>query len=234
MIGLDVVIPVRPGQNEELRFVLRSLTNLHHGAVHILGSAPHWVDRSAVRVVERRRAATKWDTVTAHLAAACTDPEISDPFILLNDDIYITGPVAEVPPLHRGLVLDVLADYGGRGIHSSWIESMRATRRRLLDLTGHEAEPYSYELHVPMVIRKDTMTVAIAAGADVPRWNRRTAYGNLAHLGGHRIDDVKLRTPADPWPAGPFLSTSDASFRFVRPALRRMFPTPSRYERGTR
>lgn len=198
----------------------------------MIGAAPRWVDRGLVRVVERPRGTTKWDTVTGHILTACADPEISDPFILFNDDFYVTEPVDHIPDLNRGLVLEVIADYRGRGIHSSYVTSMVDTRNRLLEHFG--VEPLSFELHVPLVVDKGLMEAAITLGADTPRWHRRTAYGAVAGLTGERITDVKVNHPADGLPSGPFLSTSDASIRWVRPTLRRIFPTPGPYERGTR
>ncbi|WP_336642314.1 hypothetical protein [Microbacterium sp. MMO-56] len=229
---IDIVIPVRPGPNEELRFALRSLINVPHRQVHIVGAAPSWVDRSAVRVFPQPRATQKSDTVAGHLLAACADPEISDPFILFNDDFYVTEPIPAVPALNRGLVVDVLTEFHDRGAASGYVASMVDTRRRLLEHFG--VEPLSFELHLPIVVDKGLMEAAIALGEGVQRWHRRTAYGAVAGITGERADDVKVTRPSDRIPAGPFLSTSDASFRWVRPMLRRIFPTPGPYERGTR
>lgn len=234
MSALDVVIPVRPGPNEELRFALRSLTNLPHRRVHILGAAPSWVDRSEVRVVPRRHSARKWDTVTDHLVAACTDQEISDPFVLLNDDIFTVEPIDAVPALNRGPLVDVIEEYEGRGVYSSYVTSMVMTHRRLLEHFPHDRELMSFELHVPLVVDKGLMLAAIALGEGVERWHRRTAYGVIAGLAGERVPDVKVNHPDDAWPDGPFVSTSDASFPWVRPRLRNLFPDRGPYERGNR
>jgi len=228
----DVVIPVRPGLNEELRFTLRSLVNVPHGQVHIYGYAPPWVDDTRVRVVRLPKLATKGLTVGRNIRAACEDPEVPARFLLFNDDFYITRPIPRVPVLNWGRVRDVVTRLNGKGIRNRATRAMTATADRLEEL-GYES-PWSFELHVPMMIRGRTMLRALDLGADVPGFNRRTAYGAVAGLRGRTITDVKIYRATDPVPDGPFLSTHDGTFRYMRPMLRQLFPKRGPYERGLR
>ena len=91
----DIVIPCRPGANEELRYALRSLKNLPHRDVWIIGGIPDWV--RDVRFYEYPRSTTKYETTAQHMVTACRHPEISDPFVLMNDDFYIMKPMKTVP-----------------------------------------------------------------------------------------------------------------------------------------
>lgn len=229
----DVVIPVRPGErNDELRMVLRSLKNLPVGRVHLYGFAPSWVNRDTVRVVPRRLERTKHETVTAHTHAALTDPEVSQPFYLFNDDQYVTRPVDVLPVYHGGTVLEKVAEYRAAGRNGSYVKSMLDTLERLDQLGYVRESVLSYELHTPMLVYKKRMTVALQNAAG-PRSNHRTMYGAIANLQrvATRHDDVKVYGPDDPIPAGPFLSTADTSFKYVREYLEGLFPDACDYER---
>lgn len=222
---MDVVYVCRSGENPELRYSLRSLTNVPHDRVWILGGWPAWVGN--VEAIERPTLATKYLTTTAHLRAACENEAISDPFILFNDDFYVTCPFPAIPSLHRGRLVSVINQYRIKSA-GQYVQGMVATRKLLLEL-GHR-EPLSYELHVPLVIHKAAMLKAIEIGEHLPVLHKRTLYGNLAALGGDEIADVKVWNEDQPIPRGPWLSSSDASLAYLEPHLSALFPTPSPYE----
>lgn len=230
---MDVVYIVRPGDhNEELRHSLRTLTNLPHDRVWLVGYTPSWV--TGVESVHTAQGGTKYANSTGNVLTACSaDLDISDPFILMNDDFFIREPITEIPTLHRGLATDVLNDYRRRLGPGHYIDGMAATLNLLRDL-GHDS-PLSYELHVPLVVHKDTMRKAIeeatAAGIQVP--HKRTLYGNLAGIGGTQADDVKVVTSATIKIPGPFVSTCDKSFTsgWIGRRLRATYSEPGAYER---
>ena len=225
---MDVVYLCRPGSNEELRFSLRSLRNLGDAdRVWIFGDAPRWVTDQAT-VVRMPRRGSKFDICLRNLTAACEHPEVSDPFVLMNDDFYIIKPIPTVPVLHRGTVYDVLAEYEDKGISSTYTDSMLATVQTLED-AGY-TDVLSFELHTPLPVTKAGMLEAIRLRS-IDRWNNRTAYGAVAGITGDYSQDVKLYTPDDPMPSGPFASTSDLSIGWHRQTLADMFPSPSIYEK---
>lgn len=231
---MDVVYLVRPGDaNDELRYSLRSLTNVPHDAVWIAGHKPPWV--SNVRHLPTVQTASKHSNAFGNLLAALRCDEISPEFVLMNDDFFITSPLPGVPTLHRGPVADVVAEYRRmfpRG--SLYTEAMRATME-WLQAQGID-EPLSYELHMPMVIDRAGMLEVIARaeddGVDVQRFHYRTAWGNLAGVGGERVDDCKVYRGQRPdvLPV-PFASSLDATFSGTFGFMvRRAMPTPGRYE----
>jgi hypothetical protein len=227
---IDVVVPVRPGDNEELRYMLRSLRNLPHGRVHLFGEPPPWVNPQETRIVRRERTTTKFMTVLGHVYAACEDPEVSDPFYLFNDDIYVMEPLETLPHLDRGRVIDVIEEEHERGNHSSWVDGMIYTRNRLVK-RGFP-EPMSFELHVPLLVDKTSYTRAIEMGFGIGRWMPRTAYGAIVGMPSLTRRDVKVYGPEDTLPPGPFLSTEDRGFAAFRKHLQSLFPDQSIYERG--
>jgi hypothetical protein len=232
MPGLDIVVPVRRGAaNEQLRYALRSwAAHLPHGRVWIVGHRPAWV--TGVEHIPAEQRGSKYQNTTAAVRAACERPGVSREFLLCNDDFFVMRPTAVMPVLHRGPVTEVEAHYA---THTSgkYLRGMRQTRRLLAEL-GHE-EPLSYELHVPLPVDKGRMLAALDAGRDLNVVHKRTLYGNLAQLGGERMEDVKVLTRGARFPAGSaFLSTLPDTFAYgaVGAHIRQVFNVPSPYERG--
>lgn len=221
---MDVVYLCRHGDNPELMYSLRSLTNIPHDRVWIFGGAPHWV--KGVTVIDIPEQGNKHRHTNITMRAACEHPDVSDPFIYMNDDFYITRPITEIPTLNYGKVRQVIDAYHDQGFFTSrYVVGMEATLQAL-EANGYP-DPLSFELHVPMVIHKQAMLHAL----DLGPYQRRTVYGALAGLTGTTTRDVKLTSTRQPLPDGPFMSTSDTSFRGARATLRKLFPTKSPYER---
>lgn len=228
---MDVVYPLRRSQGpfQELRFSLRSLRNLPHGRVVLVGGCPAWArDVSHLDAVKQP---TPYRDSANNVRVACLSDEVSDPFILMNDDFFVVDPVDTVPVLNSGSARDTLARLRARGINNPYIAGLQVTMQELA-LCGYR-EPVSYELHVPMIVHKEAMLEAVSMGARFEMWQMRTAYGNLAAIGGETVSDVKV---AD-LHAGisthvPFVSTSDRSFKVGRIGyeIRRRFTESTEYE----
>lgn len=225
---MDAVYVCRPGQNEPLRYSLRSLAaNVHHDNVWVYGDAPEWV--TGLGVFHRPKKSDKYDTVTGHIEAACLEPLVSDPFMLWNDDFYAVEPVGELARLHRGPLSDELTRFARR--HDDWCAGLRGAAsllERILDAPEHLL---SYELHVPLIVKKTEMHIAIQAIKDdqIGSSHRRTVYGNIARLGGEQIPDPKMVGRA--WPSGSWVSSTPPTFKSLAlPRLQRLFPVASPYE----
>jgi hypothetical protein len=232
----DVVYVVRPGDvNEELRYSLRSLRNVPHGRVFMVGHTPPWVRN--VESVDVKQIGSKWKNSTKNMYTACVHPEISDDFIYMNDDMFVLQPISRVGPMNRGPIDEVIAEYRSRlsGLTSRrrYLMGMQDTALLLQREGFKRSEILSYELHVPMMVNKQIMTDAIKLGWSLPVLHKRTVYGNLAKLGGIRVLDVKVCEERPSWsPQWPFISTDDKSFR-SHPAgehVRSRLQGPSEYE----
>lgn len=220
----------RAGDNEELRYSLRSLANLPHSDVLLVGGAPAWYDGPRMPVDQSGH---KSNVTTRAMRAVVESRRTTDPFTYLNDDFYVLQPGPLPPAYHRGPIDAVLDAYAGIGLppeRSRWLAGMARTRDLLRRRLGIR-EPLCYELHVPLVVDKVTMTRALNFGG-----YKRTVYGNLLGGGEYLEDDVKLhpkpiydpRTIPD---TGRFLSTADESFDRALPLLQRLFPNASPHER---
>lgn len=218
---MDVVLPVRSGANEELRFALRSLRNYPHEYVWIFGDKPDWVTN--IRFVETPQDGNKHRNVNTAIRLACEHPDVSDPYVLANDDMYFMEPTTEIPVYNLGTIRDVAAAYQRQGINSDYVQGMIRTAQHL-EALGYR-DPLSFETHTPIVVHKRIMLDALNHGP----YQRRSVYGNLAGLTGDTIRDVKIHRRRSV-PRGPFLSTSDRAFPIAYPHLARTFPKPSPYE----
>ncbi|WP_326813936.1 MULTISPECIES: hypothetical protein [unclassified Streptomyces] len=227
----DIVVPVREGAvNEQLRYALRSwAAHLPHGRVWLVGHRPQWA--AGVGHIPTRQAGTKYQNTTVAVRAACEHPDVSERFLLCNDDFFAMHPVEEMPVFHRGPVRRVEAYYAARA-SGKYLRGMRETRE-LLESLGHP-EPLSYELHVPLPVDRAGMLNVLEVGRHLDVVHKRSLYGNLAQLGGAEIRDVKIlhRAPRGYGPDSPFLSTMPDSFAHghIGQFIRRAFPEPSRYE----
>lgn len=230
-----MVVPVREGAtNQQLRYALRSwAAHLPHGRVWIVGYRPPWL--TGVEHIPTMQRGTKYANTTLAVRKACEHPDVSEQFLLCNDDFFVMQPLPEqMPVLHRGPVREVERYYASRA-NGKYLRGLRETRDLLVSLD--HPDPLSYELHVPLPVSKAGMLEALDIGAHLDVLHKRTLYGNLAGLGGERIDDVKVlhrgpRFPRD----STFLSTMPDSFTngMVGAHIRRAFPRPCRYERGGR
>lgn len=226
---MDVVYVVRLGdRNEPLRWSLRSLTNVPHDRVWLAGHCPPWVAETAGWVPVEQAQRARWTNVRENLRAACSCPDVSDPFLLFNDDFYAVEPVTEVPVMHRGPVERWLqARKGG-----TYAKGLQATVE-LLAREGIEG-PLNYGCHVPLPVRKGPMLDALDVLDRLPEqaWHVRTFYGNRERLGGVEIADPKVYTASQDPPEGPWVSTDSPSWSGrAGQHVRDLFPDPSPYER---
>lgn len=213
--------------------MLRSVAaNLPHTTVWIIGSdgVPSWVDQTTVGVMEGVRNRNRYLSTTLHLQTACESSEISDPFLLFNDDFFCLRPMYGLELLHRGPLERSVDRF--RHLRSRWGRGLQLTQDWLEDHLGSDAELLSYDLHVPILVWKEQMRQVLQVAWENPGIHKRTLYGNLVGLGGRPIADPKVtETLLDDLPEHGWLSSEERSFaRVVLPILRDLFPAPSVYE----
>ena len=137
---MDVVYVCRPGENEELRYSLRSLSHIDHDEVWVFGGWPPWVKAQTVAVPRGRGS---YASSYANLMAALAHPSVSERFVLMMDDVFIMWP-QELAPLHRG---DISQTQRGS-------EHLAMCRRMGRWLAQHDKPTLNYELLAPFVMDK--------------------------------------------------------------------------------
>ena len=220
----DVVLPCRPGDNRELRFALRSLErNFDYRHIWIVGSWPAWLrtDHPHLTAVKRPTLTPKYRTTREHYRWACDSHDVSDPWVMWNDDFYVLRPLHALPPIHRGRCDQVTPMFAAW--NSKWAVGLRETER-VLKRTLPRQVLYNYDIHTPLLVHKGQMRRAlnIAESMRIAAPHVRTLYGNLAKLGGTALADPKTYSPKV-LPAGTmWLSSHEATFvSAVEPHLRR-------------
>lgn len=226
---MDVVYVNKDGESPELRYSLRTLRHVTHGEVWIIGGAPSWINGETVHHIHRIQKGSPYRSTRGHIGAACNTPEVSDPFMLWNDDFFAMQKVGKMPLLHRGSLGGMMERYAN--VKTLWARALRETAA-MVEARG--LKDISYDLHAPLIVHKEPMREALrwAEKAQNDAIHTRTLYGNLADLGGTQIADPKMMRRSDPFPRGSWLSSSDDTFRSaVEPVLRYLFPDKSIYER---
>lgn len=221
----DIVYPVRKGDwNEELRYSLRSLANLPHGRVWIIGHKPPWV--TGVHHWPREQTESKYLNATKALVEVTRElgSSLTSPFLLFNDDYYIMRPMTEVPILNMGPLPEVIDTYRRKHHTGAYWRGMVETYG-LLKNAGF-LEPLSFELHVPMPMYRDEVLEAWDMGKSLSILHIRTLYGNLAGFRGQTMEDCKVYGKDPPERIGSFLSSNDV----ILPMLREWFHEKSPYE----
>lgn len=229
---MNLVYICRDGDNEELRYSLRSVChNVENPNVWVVGGKPSWYTGKHLPV---RQATTKYQNVINNLDTLVRSPEIPNDFVIMNDDFYIIKPIDKIETYHGGYLQDKIDIFTENMGNSYYIKLLKNTKDRLESLGIKD--PLDYSIHVPMEFNKEKLSTVIK-----PRMSYRTLYGNIYGIGGTEISDVKIhREKTRDWADTPdldklelpYLSTNDSSFDEVyRSVLKDMFVDPSRFEK---
>ena len=229
---MDFVYVCRQGENEELRYSIRSvLASFPDAGIWVVGSKPDWYAGNFISVKRERN---KYATVEKNLQSITELPDISETFVLMNDDFFITHKIDEIITYHSGNLKDMVDRLEKTcsiyNMERSYLN--RVTRTYTYIKSKFKiAEPLNYELHMPMVMEKQKLANIVGLPA---LW--RSAYGNRYNVGGTLSGDVKVYG-SDAYLSfdylngpGPYLSSNDDSFVDIKPYLHNLFPNPSKYE----
>ena len=234
---MHAVYYVRPGDNEELRYSLRSLeTNTSVDRVSIIGGYPDWLNLDTVEVLPGNPHENKQRNGIANMEIALR--EFKGDFVVLNDDFMVLRPMDENLPFYHKYTLD------NHMVQATAVTPEGKHRKKMLVQMNHYlknnrvAVPMSFETHVPMRINGEELASRIQRYRDW--WTMeegeplmwRTLYANYkpsSEVVGrrdvitHGVESMKL--------AGDFASTSDRTVEPILPLLVDRFPKPSRWER---
>jgi hypothetical protein len=233
---MDFVWVCRRGDNEELRYSIRSvLASFPDANIWVVGGKPDWYGGNFIKT---NRVTNKYGQVEENLKRLVSASSISETFVLMNDDFFIISPVSSIEYLHRGSLSsayhDLVDHLGQADLYANRLYKML----RILENSFKIKDPLSYELHVPMVMERSKLATLLGKG--YPMW--RSIYGNKYSVGGTRASDVKVyaHTAYEYISAEyennklPYLSTDDESFKSVQPYLHKLFPNPSHLELDNR
>ena len=182
---MDFVYICRDGDNEELRYSIRSVINSFPEAkVWVVGGKPNWYVGNYIDVGQ---IGLKYNNAINNLNALCDSEEISDDFVLMNDDFFILKQIDNIEYFHGGFLYNKINRFKQLSRGSAYIKKLMVTEQTLKDYNVES--PLDYELHVPMVMNKQKLKTIIDKDQNC-LW--RSLYGNLFNVGGTETTDVKI------------------------------------------
>lgn len=230
---MDIVyILERTKDNKELKYSLRSLSNIEHNKVFIVGDFPSFPITN-IRHIHTTKLDSRYKTTTNNIKIACQNKEISEDFILMNDDFYIMNPIKiEDLLLDRGPLQEVVRFYHNN--HQNLTKYDKLVEQYYLNTKEIGQNPLkSFELHTPMIINKTKfLSILKVILSEFEHCNKRSIYGNKFLTNTKTIKDVKvLSTNINDFDFNTnLLSTSDSIFKRVEPLLQQKFHNKSKYE----
>lgn len=224
---MDYVYICRSGNNDELRYSLRSIEkNMPKGRIWVVGHRPIWYIGDFIPVDD---IGGKFDNIVNCIKTVSENNDISDNFILMNDDFFALNPIDKLKNYHGGLLENKIARYKELRMAPKYIRLLELTLKQLKE--NGITNPIDYDIHVPIIMNKTILKDAINL-AFFPR----SAYGNLAKLEAIKITDVKIYSNGEKinWHKiinNDFVSTEDNSFISLKNnILNKMFDKPSQLE----
>ena len=228
---MDLVYICRSGENEELRYSIRSaVKNLPHDKIWVVGGKPDWYTGNYIQVDQIRN---KYANARNNLRVLAESEEISESFILMNDDFYILNKIESVPYMHAKTLDEKMRIREDLFTGNSYNKLLKQTVRSIFNRV--DGPIIDYELHVPMVMEKKKLLHVLKF---MGLW--RSIYGNIFDVGGIEITDVKVYVESSVFYPNSYsldnlkydyLSSSDDSFELVRSTiLEKLFYTKSNYE----
>ena len=226
---MDIVYVCRPGDNEELRYSIRSVVkNMPHDNIWLIGNKPKWYEGNFLSVPDT---SNKYENIRNAIKSVSINSDISDDFVLMNDDFFVMNPLSEIPVFHGGLLIDKINDYITLVGMTRYVKLLMNTHRFLTNYGIKN--PLDYDIHTPIQMNKANLTKIIHK-----KHFPRSMYGNIFNIGGTEIKDVKIYPNTSNLYSKsynidtsiPYLSTLDSSFKGVFALLYGMFSDKSKYE----
>ena len=224
---MDFVYICRSGDNEELRYSIRSVVHSFPEArIWVVGGKPDWYSGHYIEVIQSE---SKYTNALNNLKAVCRSENISDHFVLMNDDFFILKNITSIKNFHGGSLQDKINKYISISGHTMYIRKLISTNNKLVS-TGIN-NPLDYELHIPMIMEKNKLQFVLDK---YPTFLWRSVYGNLYKIQGDMAEDVKIysnnkyngrsKSATD---ESIFISTEDKSFDMIKDKIVKLFPNPS-------
>lgn len=221
---MDYVYICRSGENEELRYSIRSVVkHATYDNIWVIGSKPDWYIGNYIEVDD---IGNKFDNITNCYRVLPSIGALSDDFVLMNDDFFILKPLGKMPMFYDGTLSDKIDKHISVSGMSQYARVLIKAKKELIK-QGIK-DPLCYDIHVPMVFNKSMLSYM-----DYSNNAPRSMYGNIYNLGGVQIKDVKIYKNNSEFNINEshFVSSEDNSFKLIEEELHNLFPQPSIYER---
>lgn len=244
----DLVYRIRPGENEELRYSLRSVSANADGlfrkvwvVVTSAAGLPGWLTN--VDVVEAGSMFGRQADVRAKAVAAVNHPDVASRFLLMDDDHFLVDPIKRWAAFHMGPTSEYVQTLQGAPwnltvTNSVWLSTIITTAQWM---SGHGyGDVLVRQGHRPLSWSKQKLSAALAKYPSDERLDICSLYAMAGAAGkGRRASNSKITSEPEMFHQkmvardSPWLSSNDRSFAggLIGEHIRGMLPTPSLYER---
>ncbi len=163
---------IKGGMN--LKYSLRSLCNIKHNKVFIVGDLPDWVNNTTYIPFDFNKKGNRVVNVFNQIKKACQHGEVSEDFILFNDDYYVLKPIGKLNYYIRGKEPKKNKSY----YYKSWM--------RTKDLFGDDFKSFC-PLHTPIIYNKKKFLELFEKFDINKKYAHKSLYGNY-----HKISDCEV------------------------------------------
>ena len=197
---MDLVYIVKESEeNNDLRYSLRSVAKfVKFDKIWIVGYKPSWVTN--VEYIPVKQIGNKWTNSIKNILAACNCDNISEDFVLMNDDFFAIKPIENLEEsinVSLGLLKNSIKKHGH--LNSRWGHAFMYLFELLKSMRIPEPY-YDYESHIPLKInRKKYLEVMeyqkVKDFMRTPKvLHKRSLYKNCSENTNPRIlsEDVKI------------------------------------------
>lgn len=235
---MHAVYYVRPGDNEELRYSLRSLeANTSVDRVSIIGDHPDWLNLETAEFIQGNLHGYGQRSSAANVGIALR--EFKGDFLVFNDDFMVLRPMDDKVPYFHKHTLDNHIIQAATATPEGRERKQMMVKAAFYLKNNRVAVPMSFETHVPMRVNGDEMATRIKhyrewwgmEEGEPLMW--RSVYANYMpqeeqqgrrDVITHGVESMSLATD--------FASTADRTVEPILPLLAERFPNPSKWERS--
>lgn len=238
---MDIVYIYKHTMSEELKYSLRSLKNIPHRNVIVSGDREPWFSDKIIHLPRPNQSphrryygagGSKYNDAEQNLLRALRYENMSDNFILFNDDFFVMKPVQKLPDFNIGTLQETIDERLERTGETPYVKAIKSTKLFLENLQIRD--PLNYSLHVPVVMGKSQrMAVSkLISGNSTNVLLARTVYGNLFIEKSNKVSDSKVYDN-DTILDDTFISTDEKSFinGNIGEYIRSEFKEASQYEK---
>lgn len=249
-LELDLVYILKASENNpDIRMSLRSIAKFcNFKRIWIIGYKPSWIKN--VRYIPTIQNQDKWKNSITNYLAACNCQEISDNFVLMNDDFFALKPIRNwYESLNVCLgTLDAEVKRNTNNIKKSRWKYGFDYAVELLNKSDCRSH-YNYESHLPIIINKANFNQMMKLSCikefcqTSKVLHKRSVYKNLYPDEGlgkpRKINDVKItlnQDLTDAWLQEDWLSVFDDTvgnnrqYPRLNQFLNSMFPDKCKFE----
>lgn len=168
--------------------------NLPHRKIFVIGKKPEDIEAIEIPFNDSGLPRVRGINTGNKLRIAIKNKDISDDFILMNDDFYAVKKLDKIATAHLGKLTGWLTE--NRAEEKGTAFTAPFWQRRIKDMSKLFPSGYFYEVHQPMIYNKKKLRETLKKRETLkPKriyTTIRTMYGNYYNIGGRKTIDCKI------------------------------------------